>query len=101
MRPLRILTWHVHGSYLHYLTQAPHDFFLPVDAGRSEGHGGRSASFAWGRNVHEVPVGELPEREFDAVLYQSHRNWLHDRHTLSEAQRRLPALYLEHDTLRQ
>lgn len=98
MRPLRILTWHVHGSYLHYLTQTPHEFFLPVDATRSEGHGGRSASFAWGDNVHEVPVEELPGQEFDAVLYQSHRNWLHDRPGLSEAQRRLPALYLEHDT---
>lgn len=95
---LRILTWHVHGSYLHYLTQARHDFFLPVDAARGEGHGGRSASFAWGDNVHEVPVEELPTREFDVVLYQSHRNWLHDRHALSASQRRLPALYLEHDT---
>lgn len=23
MRPLRVLTWHTHGSYLHYLTRAP------------------------------------------------------------------------------
>lgn len=26
MRPLRILTWHIHGSYLYYLTQAPTSF---------------------------------------------------------------------------
>lgn len=23
---LRVLTWHVHGNYLYYLSQAPHDF---------------------------------------------------------------------------
>jgi len=23
MRPLKILTWHTHGSYLYYFTQAP------------------------------------------------------------------------------
>ena len=28
MRRLKILTWHTHGSYLYYLTQVPHDFFL-------------------------------------------------------------------------
>ena len=27
-RRLRILTWHVHGNYLYYLTQVPHDFYL-------------------------------------------------------------------------
>ncbi len=36
MRRLRVLTWHVHGSYLYYLTQAPHDFYLPVKPGRPE-----------------------------------------------------------------
>lgn len=97
MRPLRVLTWHVHGSYLHYLTQTPHNFFLPVDAARSEGHGGRSASFVWGDNVHDVPVEQLGAAEFDVVLYQSHRNWQVDRLALTAAQRRLPAVYLEHD----
>ncbi len=37
-RPLRILTWHVHGSYLYYLVQSPHRFFLPVKPGRPEGY---------------------------------------------------------------
>lgn len=100
-RPLRILTWHVHGSYLHYLTQTPHDFFLPVDTARSEGHGGRTASFDWGNNVHEVSVESLPSITFDAVLYQSHRNWQVDRLGLSPAQRQLPQLFLEHDPPRE
>ena len=33
--PLRILTWHVHGSYLDLLIHTGHEFFLPVrDEGR-------------------------------------------------------------------
>jgi hypothetical protein len=28
MRPLKILTWNTHGSYLYYLTQAPHEFHV-------------------------------------------------------------------------
>lgn len=34
---LRILTWHVHGNYLYYLTQAPHEFYLVADAARGPG----------------------------------------------------------------
>ena len=53
-RRLRILTWHVHGNYLWYLSHVPHDFFLPVKPGRPPGYGGRGATFPWPTNVHEV-----------------------------------------------
>jgi len=97
-RRLRILTWHVHGSYLYYLSQAPHEFFLPVKAGRPEGYGGRSGSFAWGPNVHEVPAEMVRDLAFDCVLYQSRRNYDEDRLSLlSDAQLHGPQLYLEHD----
>lgn len=97
-RKLRILTWHVHGNYLFYLTQVPHDFYLVTDAERSTHHTGRSGTLPWGDNVHEAPAEHLREMAFDVVLYQSRDTWDIDRHTLlSEAQRRLPAIYLEHD----
>lgn len=102
MSGLDILTWHVHGSYLHYLTQGPHRFHLPVKEGRAEGYGARSGSFAWGDNVIEVPAGEVRNRRYDAVLYQSHRNWQIDRHEiLSPDQQRGPQIYLEHDPPRE
>ncbi|EYB69153.1 hypothetical protein DEIPH_ctg011orf0137 [Deinococcus phoenicis] len=102
MRPLRILTWHIHGSYLHYLTQAPHEFYLPVKPGRPEGYGGRAGDFRWGDNVHDVPAEEVRNQTFDAVLFQSHRNYLEDQfEILSPAQRRLPRIYLEHDPPRE
>ena len=102
MTPLRVLTWHVHGSYLWYLSHVPHQFFLPVRPGLPEGYGGRSGTLPWPDNLHEVPAEEVADLELDCVLYQSHRNWLIDQHEiLSPAQRRLPRVHLEHDPPRQ
>ena len=97
-RRLRILTWHVHGNYLYYLSQVPHDFYLVADPAGPPGRVGRVGALPWGDNVHDAPVSELKSMHFDAVLYQSRTAWNIDRHRLlSAAQRRLPTVYLEHD----
>jgi len=97
-RRLRILTWHVHGNYLYYLTQVPHDFFLAVDAAGSMHHTGRSGTLPWGANVHDAPVDRIRDMGFDVVIHQSRDTWEQDRHRwLSPAQRALPTLYIEHD----
>lgn len=97
-RKLRILTWHVHGNYLYYLTQVDHDFLVLADEARSPGYAGRAGSLPWGDNVIELPVTALPRTEFDCVLYQARTHWDNDRERLlTPAQRRLPRIYLEHD----
>jgi glycosyltransferase involved in cell wall biosynthesis len=102
MRPLRIMTWHIHGSYLYYLVQSRHEFYLPVKPGRPEGYGGRAGSFPWPDNVHDVPSEMVREMEFDCILFQSRKNYLEDQYEiLSEEQRRLPRIYLEHDPPRE
>jgi hypothetical protein len=98
MRRLRVLTWHVHGNYLLYLSRAGVDFFLPVKPGRHEGYGGRGSTFPFGDNVHDVPAEEVRHHDFDCVLFQSRRNWDEDQHEiLSPEQHRLPRVYLQHD----
>lgn len=98
MRPLRILTWHIHGSYLSYLMQCRHEFYLPVKPGYPEGYGGRLGNSSWSDNVRDVPAALVREQEFDCILFQSRKNYLHDQYEiLSESQRQLPRLYLEHD----
>lgn len=98
IRPMRILTWHVHGSYLYYLVQSPHEFYLPVKPGLPEGYGGRSGSFPWPENVYDVPAEEVQNLEFDCILFQSRKNYLQDQYDiLSRAQQALPRIYLEHD----
>jgi hypothetical protein len=99
---LRILTWHVHGNYLYYLSHAPHDFYLPVDESGRPGYGGRGVSFPFGANVHDIPAELVREADFDCILYQSHGNYLVDQHDLLSAeQRRLSRIYLEHDPPRE
>lgn len=97
-RNLRILTWHVHGNYLYYLSQVPHTFCVLADAARSPGYGGRAGRLPWGENVVDSPVERLREERFDVVLFQSRSAWERDQHVLLSAeQRRLPRIYLEHD----
>jgi hypothetical protein len=96
-RRLRILTWHVHGNYLWYLTQTGHDLYLPVREG-VVGYGGRGHTFPFGENVHDVPAGEICRLEFDCILYQGRNHYMHDRHELlAPEQLTLPQVYLEHD----
>ncbi|MFT3859538.1 MAG: glycosyltransferase family 4 protein [Aquabacterium sp.] len=95
---LRILTWHVHGNYMYYLSQVPHDFYLVRDAERSTHHSGRSGTLPWGPNVHDAPVEQIQDMAFDVVLFQSRDAYEREQHTLlSAAQRQLPRIYLEHD----
>lgn len=98
MRRPRILTWHVHGSYLYYLSQADCEFLLPVKEGRPHGYGGRAGSFPWGDNVREVPADRVRQEDFDVVLCQAKRNYEIDRlELLSSRQLELPCIFLEHD----
>ena len=97
-RPLRVLTWHVHGNYLYALTQVPHEWYLVTDAQRSPQHAGRSGTLPWGDNVHEVPIERVADTPFDVVLFQSRSAWDDEQHrVLNAAQRRGPRIYLEHD----
>lgn len=98
-RQLRVLTWHIHGSYLYYLTQADCIFYLPYKEGSSEeGYGGRTPSFSWADNVINVPSEKVKDIEFDCILFQSKKNYLQDQfEILTEEQRALPKIYLEHD----
>lgn len=102
MQRLKILTWHTHGSYLYYLTQAPHDFYVLSKPDRPPGYGGRCGHIPWGDNVIDLPVDAAKDAEFDCILFQDDEQYLKDQHLyLSEAQRRLPKIYLEHDPPRE
>jgi hypothetical protein len=99
---LRILTWNLHASYLYYLAQGGHEFYVPVMPDRSESYAGLNPSDAWPANVHEVSAGQVRYQEFDVVIFQSRRNYLEDQfEILSERQRQLPRIYLEHEPPRE
>jgi hypothetical protein len=95
---LKIFTWHIHGSYLYYLSHCNFDIFIPVNDKKNEGYYGRGKTFLFGDNVIEVPVAEVKNLHFDCILFQSEKNFRIDQYEiLSEEQRQLPAVYLEHN----
>ena len=95
MDRLRILTWHVHGSYLDSLIETGHTFYLPVAADGSGSIGG----WRWPlERVHEVPESQVRDLSIDVVLYQTEINYLEDGpRILSDAQRAGPRIFIEHD----
>ena len=99
MRRLKILIWHIHGSYLNALARVDHDWYLPVKPDRGEGYGGRPPAFDIPEHMREVPAERVRDLDLDLVIFQTPRNFFEDQHEiLSEEQRRLPKIYLEHNT---
>jgi glycosyltransferase involved in cell wall biosynthesis len=100
MTPLRVLTWHVHGSYLDSLSRTGHELFLPVSDPPRPGYAGRFPELP--DTVVEVPEAEVRDLDVDVVLFQSRDNWERDQHELlSDAQRSGPRIYVEHDPPRE
>ncbi len=98
---LKILVWHIHGSYLNTLARIEHDWYLPVKPGKPEGYSGRGPTFDLPDYVREVPAEQVRDLDLDLVLYQTPKNYTEDaEEILSPAQRRLPAIYLEHNVPR-
>jgi glycosyltransferase involved in cell wall biosynthesis len=99
MRRLNILIWHIHGSYLNTLARIDHNWFLPVKPGRPEGYGGRGPTFDLPDYVREVPAEAVRYLPLDLIIYQTPKNYFEDQYEiLSDEQRRLPKIYLEHNT---
>ena len=95
---LRIFTWHIHGSYLYYLSQGDYDIYIPYNDEKSPGYVGRGETYPFGENVIEVNAADVRNIDFDVILFQTDENYLVDQFEIfSESQRTLPKIYLEHD----
>ena len=85
---LRVLTWPVRPRYLRYLACIPHELFVVTAEGTA----------ALPDNVQPVAPEEVAGLHLDCVLFQSPEAWRLDRERLlSDEQRRLPHIYLEHE----
>ncbi|MCL5784562.1 MAG: glycosyltransferase family 4 protein [Patescibacteria group bacterium] len=99
----RILTWHVHGNYLYYLTRVKScDFYIPFKKSGGLGYEAIGSGFPWGKNVHQVPAEEIKRLGLDLILFQSsypeNKIYLQDQfEILSKDQLTLPKVYLEHE----
>lgn len=99
MRKLNILIWHIHGSYLTAITQTEHNWYVPYKSDQSEGYVGRGVDSSMPTYVREVPAAEVRYLDLDLIIFQTPQNYHRDQHEILTAdQRRLPQIYLEHNT---
>jgi glycosyltransferase involved in cell wall biosynthesis len=97
---MRVLLWHVHGSWTTAFVNGRHEYLIPVLPDRGPGGRGRAETFTWPTSAVEVTPEEAAETEVDAVILQRPEElgglaerWLGGR----RPGRDVPAIYLEHN----
>ncbi len=98
---MRILLWHVHGSWTTGFVQGGHEYLVPVLPDRGPDGRGRARTWEWPASVVEVTPQEAARADVDVVVLQRPselhglaRQWLGGR----EPGRDVPAVYLEHSS---
>jgi len=96
---VRILLWHVHGSWTTAFVQGSHEYLVPVTPDRGPDGRGRAQTWDWPPSVVEVTPTDAAQVDVDAVLLQRPKElfglaerWLGGR----KPGRDVPAVYLEH-----
>lgn len=98
---MRILVWHVHGSWMTAFVQGRHTYLLPVVPDRGPDGRGRARTWDWPPNAVEVSPDDLRDLDFDVVVLQRPgelglvEQWTGRRPGVD-----VPALYVEHDAPR-
>ena len=99
---MRVLLWHVHGSWTTAFVQGRHEYLLPVVDGpggsRSPDGLGRARTWEWPASAREVTPEQLRDEDVDVVVLQRTRDLELVREWLGrEPGRDLPAVFLEHN----
>jgi hypothetical protein len=95
---VKVLLWHVHGSWTTSFVAGNHDYVLPVLPDRGPDGRGRARTWDWPASAREVPAEDLAGTELDVVLLQRpHEARLVERWARRRPGRDLPAVYLEHN----
>jgi glycosyltransferase involved in cell wall biosynthesis len=99
---MKVLIWHVHGSWTTAFVQGGHEYLLPVVAGpggdRSPDGLGRARTWDWPASARELSPEQLREEDVDVVVLQRTRDLDLVREWLGrEPGRDLPAVFLEHN----
>lgn len=98
---MRVLLWHVHGSWTTAFVAGGHDYLLPVTPARDADGLGRADTWQWPSSAREVPLDRLAGCEPDVVLLQRPRDLeLARQHLRCEPGLDVPAVWVEHNTPR-
>ncbi|MBM7807039.1 hypothetical protein JOD57_002876 [Geodermatophilus bullaregiensis] len=95
---MKVLVWHVHGSWTTAFVQGGHEYLLPVVPGRGPDGLGRARTWDWPASAREVTPEQLGDEHVDVVVLQRTRDLELVREWLGrEPGRDLPAVFLEHN----
>lgn len=95
---MRVLLWHVHGSWTTGFVQGRHDYVVPVTADHGPDGLGRARTWDWPASVTELAPEQLRDTDIDVVVLQRpHEAELVERWLGRRPGRDLPAVYLEHN----
>ena len=88
----KVFTWPIHQQYLFALAQGNIDFFVPKGQDASF-----RAQFSAQKNVTEIDSLEIKNLDLDLILFQDQESYQTKQfEVLSDQQRQLPKIYLEH-----
>jgi glycosyltransferase involved in cell wall biosynthesis len=97
---MRVLIWHVHGSWTTGFVQGDHEYLIPVTPDRGVDGLGRARTWDWPAGAVEVTLEQARETDVDVVVLQRPQEldglaerWLGGR----RPGRDLPAVYVEHN----
>ncbi|GIH96177.1 glycosyltransferase [Planobispora siamensis] len=96
---MRILAWHVHGSWMTSFVHGAHDYLVPLTPDRGPDGRGRAQTYPWPQAAREVPADRLRDEDVDLVVLQRPdeielaAEWLGRR-----PGKDVPAVYVEHNT---
>jgi hypothetical protein len=95
---VKILLWHVHGSWTTAFVEGDHDYLIPVLPDRGPDGLGRARTWNWPASAREVSPEQLRDEDVDVVVLQRMRDLELVREWLGrEPGRDLPAVFLEHN----
>jgi hypothetical protein len=95
---VKVLLWHVHGSWTTAFVQGRHEYLLPVTPDRGPDGLGRARTWDWPASARELTPEQLRAEQPDVVVLQRTRDLELVREWLGrEPGRDLPAVFLEHN----
>ena len=92
---MRVLLWHVHGSWTTAFVHGGHTYLVPTNPQRDSYGLGRARTYPWPEDVVEVSPADLARTDVDVVILQRPEERELARRWLG---RDVPTVYVEHNT---